>query len=53
VDALGRPVEALRPESLEDAHLPDAIADMARRWAEASACATAPPPSERPTSGVC
>jgi signal transduction histidine kinase len=31
-----RSVEALRPEPLEDARLPDAIADLARRWSEAS-----------------
>jgi signal transduction histidine kinase len=29
-----RTVQALRPESLDDAHLPDAIAEMAKRWAE-------------------
>jgi signal transduction histidine kinase len=31
-----RSVQALRPEPLEDASLPDAVADMARRWSETS-----------------
>jgi signal transduction histidine kinase len=31
-----RSVQALRPEPLEDARLPDAVGAMARRWAEAS-----------------
>ena len=31
-----RSVEALRPEPLEGAALPDAIADMARRWSQTS-----------------
>jgi signal transduction histidine kinase len=30
-------VQALRPEPLEQASLPDAIAEMTRRWSEASA----------------
>lgn len=29
-----RSVQALRPRQLEDAHLPDALGDLARRWAE-------------------
>jgi signal transduction histidine kinase len=32
-----RSVQALRPEPLEEAGLPDAIAHMARRWSESSA----------------
>jgi signal transduction histidine kinase len=31
-----RSVDALGPRQLVEAHLPDAIADMAKRWAEAS-----------------
>jgi signal transduction histidine kinase len=31
-----RSVQALRPEPLEDAGLPDAIADVARRWSQTS-----------------
>jgi signal transduction histidine kinase len=34
-----RSVQALRPESLEDARLPAAIGDLARRWSETSAVA--------------
>jgi len=29
-----RSVQALRPQELEDAHLPDALGDLARRWAD-------------------
>ena len=29
-----RTVQALRPQPLEDAHLPDAIADLANRWSQ-------------------
>ncbi len=31
-----RSVRALQPEDLDDAHLPDAIAGMSRRWSDAS-----------------
>ncbi|MDQ3274403.1 MAG: histidine kinase, partial [Actinomycetota bacterium] len=31
-----RSVQALRPEPLEHAHLPDAVRDLAKRWAETS-----------------
>jgi signal transduction histidine kinase len=34
-----RSVQALRPEPLEGSRLPDAIASMAKRWAEASTVA--------------
>ena len=34
-----RSVQALRPEHLEDAHLPEAITGMSRRWSETSGIA--------------